>query len=93
MKKMYIILAFVAVGISSCENKERLEEIKASITLKNGNNTTIEPKVSLQIPSIFIEEEESSEEEYDKYGGYIGSEEVYDEYGEGEYTKEEEWGD
>jgi len=87
---MYIILAFVAVGISSCENKERLEEIKASITLKSGNNTTNEPKVSLQIPSVFVEEEESSEEEY--YGGE-GDYEYGHEYGEGEYSEEEEWGD
>ena len=62
MKKIYIFLAVIAIVLSSCENKERLEELKATINLKKSKENK-DPKVSLDIPSATVAVENS----YDSY--------------------------
>jgi hypothetical protein len=90
--KNYIILAFILAGFffNSCEDKDRLEEIKASLKKEKTNKRPDEKKVSFSAPSINEPEPEldlgSMEGDgYDMYSeGYEG-ETYYPEYEDESY--------
>jgi hypothetical protein len=91
--KTYITLLFLSFGIlfSSCEDKERLEEIKNELTGSENNKKPSKKSVNFSAPSVneAIDSEESDydesdydESDYDGAGDYDYYEEDSDEYSE-----------
>jgi hypothetical protein len=95
MKRILIMfLCIAALGMYSCEDKERLDEIKAELKAKNKkaekSDEEEKPKVSISAPSQ--NEPPAPEESMDMggdYGGEYGGGDYYDD----SYDDSGDWGD
>ena len=99
MKKIMFLACLFLVILTSCENKERLNEIKASLKNEKTNAASdSNQKVSFSSPEQNFKEKEESEEDYgdetsdyesdysgEYDGGYSESEEEYEPEYESEY--------
>lgn len=89
---MIIVLCFAAMGLNSCEDKERLDEIKAELKAKQKkaekSDDEEKPKVNISAPSQ--NEPPAPEETMDMGGDYSG-EYGGDSYDGSDYS--EDWGD
>jgi len=93
---MIIALCFAAMGLNSCEDKERLDEIKAELKAKQKkaekSDDEEKPKVNISAPSQ--NEPPAPEESMDMegdYSGEYGGDYSGDSYDESDYS--EDWGD
>ena len=90
MKKILFFASFALFLLCSCENKERLEEIKAQLKSTRNNNHSVNPsyKVSFSTPSQNVKKEEYKEENSDDLE--YSSDESYSEENYSEDTYEPE---
>jgi hypothetical protein len=91
MKRILIMFLCIAtLGLGSCEDKERLEEIKAELKAKKKkaeqSDEEEKPKVSISAPA---QNEPPAPEVYMVIGGVYG----VDDYSDDSYDESGDWGD
>ena len=87
MKRILFIASLAIFIFTSCENKDRLEEIKAELkSAKKKDNNSADAdnkKVSFSAPSQNYKEQSYDESMYEDSGYDMGGE-----YGEGDYSED-----